>query len=159
MDSIQIDNLMRGAVARIGQLLEVIATSMTYNTLVVSMAIFSVYLVTAVRTPEAIKFAPYVVAGSIAMAAKGGFMLHRKWDEYAKAEKASQALPGQRWPNPSVFPSEQNRTAVLIANILAVAAIALPVLIHCYSQMSVKEILPSLTIVIFSLWAWFVASK
>jgi hypothetical protein len=161
MNEIQLENLMRGFAARMGQLLEVILVNVVFNTLAVGMGLFSVYLVTVVRTPQAFTFAPYVVAGSLAMTAKGGFLLHRKWREYDKAETTDQQKAGA-WRNPSIDVTKDSRSSVLLANILAVAAIALPVLLYSYYEIflactfigAVVRILPSLAIVAISLWAW-----
>src|SRR6185503_327355 len=124
---IELENLMRGMVARLGQLAEVVMVNLIFTPTVVAMALFGVYLVTVVRTPQAYLFAPYVVAGSMALTAKGAVLLHRKWSEYEATEKKSEQ-PSDRdlirpWHNPSVDLSMQNKLAVGIANGLAVAAI------------------------------------
>jgi|GEM_PF-6097832 hypothetical protein len=160
------EDLMRGAIARLGQLAEVVAVNVAFNSLVAIMALFGVYLVTAVRTPQAYQLAPYVVAGSVAMAAKGAVLLHRKWNEYAEAELVSEG-GRNAWHNPSLDVSSQSKSAVLIANIGAVVSILVPVLIYSYIQIAIDSptalaavvrILPSLVLTLLSAWAWARAS-
>jgi len=164
--SMELENLMRGAIARSGQLLEVILVNVIFNILAVTMGLFGVYLVAVVRTPQAYMFAPYVIAGSMALAAKAGFLLHRKWSEYAKVERVSEQHAGA-FVNPSVNARNESRVSVGIANLMAVAAIALPVLIYSYMQIwtqspsmiGVLQVLPSLGITILSVWAWIDSAR
>jgi hypothetical protein len=162
--NLALENLMRAGVARIGQLLEVIGVSLVFNPMIFGASLFSVYLVTGVRTPQAYYAAPYVIAGSVSMAAKGGDLLHRKWDEYDAAERQSQAQPGA-WRNPSIEVSKGSRTRVLIANVLAAIAIPVPVFFLSYrgsvengktKRRAFLQILPPLLITIFSAYAWLV---
>jgi hypothetical protein len=161
------EDLMRGAVARMGQLLEVVATSLGFNAIVAIMALFSVYLVAVVQTPTAYRFAPFVVAGSVAMAAKGSVLLHRKWREYDESERTSQQQP-EAWENPSINVATESRAAVGVANFLAVGAILLPVLLYSYAQIYLGSrsmlqaavwILPSLAMFLASIWAWITAAR
>jgi hypothetical protein len=167
---LMLENVMRGGVARLGQLAEVIFINVGFNSLAVVMSLFSVYLVAVVRTPQAYHFAPYVIAGTLAVtAAKGGALLHRKWGEYNSAERASQQASILAWKNPSVEVRPESRKSVLIANLLAVAAMILPVLLYSYYEIfqcwkpnvigGVAMIVPSVLMIITSLWAWLAASS
>ncbi len=162
------ENLMRGAMARFGQLLEVVMTSVGYNAIVLAMSVYAVHTVRTARTAFDYTVALYIVAASMFVAAKGAELIHqRKWAEYDLIEKQAEAKSPEALVNPSVHVAAQSRANVKIVNIGLVATLALfAVVVSCWEIFglvsilgALGRILPPLVLAIYAGYCWASFSK
>lgn len=143
------EDIMRGAIARIGCLVQVVVIDIIFHILVVGLNVFAVYLLVAFDSATAYGFAAYTVAASVGLTAKGALMLHRKWNEYVAMEEEAQNSRGD-WRNPGLRPKPQNKLAVGIANGLAMIALPIPILLYSYFWIVPKMTTIGAALVVFS---------
>lgn len=168
MGGLGFEDLLRGFTARAFTLAQVIMIDLSHLLAALTLNLFAVWLVAGVQTREAFVSAPFIVAASLALVAKGGALLHRKWNEYVAMEREAEGIipDDPVWRNPILTVAVSNKLTVELNNALAVVTLPLVTLYLSFSALAKDFPADFWPVVILSLSAcyvgiagWITASK